>query len=227
MATIKGSFNQKKSCPRVTSQRAAWLLAGLLAALPFAGPARADLVLSFSDPGNVGAGSTGDSFDVMLTNTGSADVSLAVFTFEVATTSSDITFTDVTTATADLYIFAGNSLIGPDILGATTGQDLTAFDLYSGVGDATVAAGATVGLGHVLFDVAAIASSGTADLELVGTGTSLATSSIEPVPIQTLSPGLVQTTGSGSSLPEPPELLVFLTAAAVGCRGVRGGVRRV
>src|SRR5579884_513947 len=153
MATIRGLRNGKSNFSRIHGRLAVLLTAGVMAGLPFAGPARADLAVSFSDPGNVAAGSTGDSFDVLLTNTGPSDVVLGAFTFEVATTSSDITFTDVTTATvADPYIFGADSLFAPDILGTTTGQDITAFDL-DGAGDVTIGAGSTVGLGHVLFNV--------------------------------------------------------------------------
>lgn len=188
------------------------LTAGLLAFLSLVVPAHADLVVSFSPLGNVNAGSTGNSFDVLLTNSGPGAVDLGVFTFEVTTSSSDITLTDATiNTTVAPYIFSGNSLIGPDILGATTGQDLTAFDLYAGAGDVTVGSGVTVGLGHVLFDVSPSATTGTVNLALASNGSSFATLSGVDVPIQTLMSGIVQTTGTVSPVPEPSTLILFVT----------------
>lgn len=217
MATIRNFRNGNSNIFRIHRGVATLLAAGLLAALPFAVPARADLVVSFSDPGNVTAGSSGNSFDVLLTNTGSSGVALGVFTFEVATTSSDITFTDVTTATAaNPYIFGADSLFSPDILGATTGQDITAFDL-DGAGDVTIAAASTVGLGHVLFNVSGGASSGTVDLQLVSTGTSLSTSGAAPVTIQTLTPAVIQTTAS-TTVPEPSGLGLLSACLLLGWR---------
>ena len=218
MATIRNFGNGKTNFFRIHGRVAVLLTAGVMAGVPFAAPARADLVVSFSDPGNVAAGSTGDSFDVLLTNTGLGDVVLGAFTFEVATTSADITFTDVTTATvAEPYIFGADSLFAPDILGATTGQDITAFDL-DGVGDATIAAGATVGLGHVLFDVSGSASSGTVDLQFVSTGTGLGTLNSTSVPIQTLTPAVIQTSGSTSTVPEPSGLTLLSACLLLGWR---------
>lgn len=216
MVTIRNFGNGKTNFSRMHGSVATLLAAGLLAALPFAGPARADLVVSFSNPGNVVAGSTG-AFDVLLTNTGTSNVALGVFTFEVATTSTDIAFTDVTTATvANPYIFGLDSLIGPDIVGTATDQDITAFDLDA-AGDATIGALSTVGLGHVLFKVSGNASSGTVDLQLVSTGTSLATSAGAPVTIDTLTPAQVQTTAS-TTVPEPSGLGLLSACLLLGWR---------
>ena len=72
----------------------------------------------------VTAGSSNDSFDVVLQNTGPSAVTVAGFSFGL-TSSSNVTFTDVTTATAMTYIFNGNSLFGPDIvLSAGAGRRL-------------------------------------------------------------------------------------------------------
>jgi len=55
------------------------------------------------------AGSTGNSFDVTLTNTGPATVAIAGFRFQLLTTNTDITFTGGSFSTVAPYIFAGVS----------------------------------------------------------------------------------------------------------------------
>ena len=86
-------------------------------------------------------------------------MNISGFSFEIALSDPDITLTDATTATTvATYIIAGNSLFGPDILVGTDGQDLIAADIYATpMGSSTVMAGATVGIGHVLFDVSSSA----------------------------------------------------------------------
>jgi hypothetical protein len=91
---------------------------------------------------------------VILTNTGPSGVSIADFSFGIQTADTDISFTDATTGTAATYIFGPDSLFGPDLTGPASGQSLTTSDTDS-VSEVTIAASSTVGLGHVLFSVAA------------------------------------------------------------------------
>ena len=107
------------------------LAAAIVVCLLEAMPAHADtLTVSLSPLSDVAAGSTGNSFDVLLTNTSGSAVSIEAFFFEVQSSSSDITFTDATTATGTPYIFGSDSLFGPDIIGlGSTATDLNASDL--------------------------------------------------------------------------------------------------
>jgi hypothetical protein len=123
-----------------------------------AASARADLVLGIAD-GSATPGSSTNSFDVTLTNTGIHGVHIAGFSFEVSTTSNDVTFTDVNIGTQGTYIFGGNSLFGPDITNITSPplppSAISASDNFAtpnaGV---TLTSGQTLDLGHVLFSLA-------------------------------------------------------------------------
>jgi hypothetical protein len=146
---------------RLISARIRLGLAALAAISLFmlaAQPSQADLIFSaensFVEPGT----STGNALDVTLTNTGATAVDIAGFAFQVTASSSSISFTQVTSATAAPYIFANNSFWGPDITiygdpvvpGATisAGDNVLVPDSFM-----SLASGDTVGLGHVLFDV--------------------------------------------------------------------------
>jgi hypothetical protein len=138
---------------RVTLARCAvrLLAAGML--LLFAAvPAQAALIIT---AGNAiaAAGSSGNTLEVTLTNTGPSAVTIEGFSFGISTTSSGINFTSATTATVAPYIFDGNTFFGPTI-NTTSGMSLNASDIDSNFTGASVAAGATVGLGHVFFNVA-------------------------------------------------------------------------
>jgi hypothetical protein len=118
-------------------------------------PARAGGLVISAESVSASAG----EFDVFLTNETSSAVSLNGFSFEVNVSSPLITFTDATINTTTYpYIFAGNSLFGPDILTGISngGQTLDASDLYALTpADVSVGAGASVGLGNVDFSVGA------------------------------------------------------------------------
>lgn len=158
--------------------------------------------------GNVSSNSpsSGNTLEVNLINTGLAPVSLAGFSFEIAVADPHITFTSATTATVATYVFAGNSLLGP-IISTSSGQTLDAFDVWSGAGGATVAAGATVGLGHVFFDVSAGDSPGLVSVTLSPAATSLFDSNGGNVTIDTLVNGSI--TIAGSAVPEPATLALL------------------
>lgn len=105
-------------------------------------------------------GSSSNSLNVTLTNTGTTsadDALIAGFSFEITAASTDITFSGVSTSTNSApYIFAGNSLYGPDnSLGiGTGGQSISAGDNYATANaDITLAHGQTIGLGFVSFEL--------------------------------------------------------------------------
>jgi hypothetical protein len=104
-------------------------------------------------------GSSSNSADVTLTNTGASPVTIGGFSFEITSTSNDVTFSDVTVSTVSVpYIFNGNSYFGPDITLNITNSGLTisAADNY-GTSSAgiTLTQNETLGLGNVVFALAA------------------------------------------------------------------------
>src|SRR5215472_17937772 len=114
-----------------------FLIANLALLLP-AIPARAAFVFSVQTPLAATQGSTGNVFDVLLTNTGSSAVTIGSFSFGVTTTNLGISFTDATFATVlDPYIFNGDSLDmnTSNPLNTSLGSELDASDSsFSGNG---------------------------------------------------------------------------------------------
>jgi hypothetical protein len=206
----------KRSFIPMNSQFATMLVLGAAAFLLCSVPVRADsLEISIESPINVNAGTSGNGFDVLLTNLSGPAVSLAGLTFEISVPSTDVQLSEANTATLlDPYIFNGNSLFGPNITVANTGQDLKASDLYSAIGSGvTLGAGATVGLGHILFDVSATAHSETVTVTFTAfPATSLSDDLSNNVPINTLTNGQIDIIGT---VPEPSYLLLLLTAGAL------------
>jgi hypothetical protein len=115
-------------------------------------PGRADLVVGIA-AGIATPGSSANSFDVTLTNTGMSAADIAGFSFEITTSSSDVNFSDVNTSTQSaLYIFGANSEFGPDITLGAGGNTVSAADNYAIANEgATLVSGQTLDLGHVLF----------------------------------------------------------------------------
>lgn len=160
------------------------------------------------------AGDTGDTFDVTLTNSGDAGVTIAGFSFGVQTADTDITFTDATVATTTAgYIFATDSLLGPDLVAFdfVPGQSLIGSDLADDSG-ITLDAGETLGLGHVFFDVAADATTGgpfAVTLETVDSGgTSLTDPDFNAINIDSLNNGAI-TIDAAVTTPEPATWLLL------------------
>ena len=168
-------------------------------------------------------GSSGNGFDVQLTNSGPADVTIAGFTFGILTANVNISFTDANISTSAPYIFAGNSLFGPDLTGPTSGPSLSTSDVFAiPLGGATLGSGITVGLGRVLFDVSPAASAGVSPVTVAAFPlTSLSDAAAGNVAIQTLSPGEITITGVG--VPEPAAMTTLLAGIALilGCAGKR------
>jgi hypothetical protein len=132
----------------------------LAAFLLFLQPARADFIFHVDQPIHANAGSSGNVFDVLLTNAGVSPVSIASFSFGISAASPAIAFTEANISTAvDAYIFSGDSLAGP-VISTSTGQTLTASDFSnSGLGT-SIGPGVTFGIGHILFSVGGNAASG-------------------------------------------------------------------
>jgi hypothetical protein len=150
------------------------------------------------------AGASG-SFDVTLTNTGPSSIVVGAFTFGISIANPDVSFTDVTTATSSNgYIFGADSTFGPDLTGPISGPSLLVSDVYDvPFSGATIASGATVGLGQVLFTISSDSPGGAfTALLLPSPVTSLSDPTGIDIVIGTLSNGTinVQTTPECSSL---------------------------
>jgi PEP-CTERM motif len=197
------------------SSRLAMLLVGIMASyLPSSSVAHAELILTMESV-TASAGSSGNAFDVELINTGPVAVAVGAFTFGIATANPNISFTDASTATVLApYIFAGDSLFGPDLTGPTSGQSLTASDLCAVCAGISLAAGTTVGLGHVLFDVSSSASGGVFAVNFAAfPATSLSDTTGDLLPA-TFAPGAITVPGA-VAVPEPTSLLLLLLAGVI------------
>jgi len=171
--------------------------------------ARADLILSAqSVQAKVG---TSGAFDVSLTNTGPNSVTVGGFSFRVSVNNPGITLTQINTSTAIPYIFAGQSLSGPIITtpGNLPGQSMSASDARL-TGGTLLAPGATLGLGHVLFNLSSGLPPGVYPVTITPPGfgslTSLSDPNGNPLPLGTAINGTI------TAVPEPASLLLLVAA---------------
>ncbi len=188
------------------------LAAAIMLCLLQSTTAHADgLTVSLSPLSDVAAGSTGNDFDVLLTNTSGSAVSIEAFFFEILSSSSDVTFTDATTASGTPYIFGADSLFGPDIIGpSSTATDLNASDLDL-LGSVALDPGTTLALGHVLFDISPTALTQGVNFSLAGfPGTSLADDLGNDIPIQNFTGGKFEINAPVAPVPEPASLALLL-----------------
>ena len=144
--------------------RISWLVTLAAAALFASAPAHANMVLTLISVG-AAAGSTGDSFDVTIQNTGTSAQNIASFSLGLSVVDTHITFTGGNESTALTYVFNGDSFDTIFAFPYTTlpppnGQQVEGSDLSNSGAGTSIAAGATLGLGHILFDVAANTSAG-------------------------------------------------------------------
>jgi hypothetical protein len=180
-----------------------------VACLLAAAPARADVELSTQSV-NVQPGDNNDSFQVLLTNTGSMPVDIGAYAFELTTTDSALTFTDSTTqATTNPYIFAGDSFVDTYEGGVTSttspGQVLDADDLALSASGAMLNAGATASLGTVYFDIAPGAARGVIPIAFNTNAavTNLSGPAGNAIAVGSFDPGDVVVT------PEPPMMILI------------------
>ena len=190
--------------------------------------AAASIVVSVSPATTtVAPGSTGDSFEVTLTNTGTASFALIEFRFDLMTSpSTSITFTSATTSTTDPYIFAGSSALGPNIGVEPEAGSIDVSDITTLASGTTVGAGDTVGLAHVVFNVSPTATAGDVAVHFEAfpftgfddpNGNNLAFDSLTGGTIA------IQNSTSPGSVPEPSATLVW---AGIGTLGLIGYARR-
>jgi hypothetical protein len=176
-------------------------------------PARADLVFGIADA-SATVGSSSNSFDVTLTNSGPSDVVIAGFSFEITTTSAHVNFSDVTVSTQSApYIFCAYSEFGPDITIFASGNTVLAGDNYvtpyEGV---TLATGQTLDLGHVVFALDSTAPSTPIPINFT-TDASTGVNDPNGIPFQDLSipgPGVLTIQVGGAAAPEPSSFVLAL-----------------
>jgi hypothetical protein len=205
-------------------KRRPWLLPfAALIVLSAANPARADITVTAQS-----VSSSDGALDVFLTNTGPSAVNIAAFSFEVNVSSSQVTFTDATyNTTTNPYIFAGNSLFGPDILTSISngGQTLLAGDVTSDSSNVSVGSGDTVGLGHVLFTTSGTLTSDATVSFTAYPSTSLADASGNNVVIDKFTNGTISP-GAIVPVPEPSTLTIVAVAGAFCLLGYRFARKR-
>jgi hypothetical protein len=212
--------------PRYRRSRLPLLLATLLG-LTLAASARADLII-VAESAVANAPSSNNNLEVILQNTGPGSVTIGGFSFGVSVTGTGIDFTqaDINTTTAP-YIFNGNSLFGP-IISTSTGPSLTASDADADPAGATLAAGSTVGLGRLFFDVAPSAAPGLHTVSIAPfPTTSLSDPSANNVPITSSVDGQILVI-STLVIPEPAAFWSAAIALAIGgCAWARTRQRKV
>jgi hypothetical protein len=157
---------------------------------------------------------------VVLTDTG-GDFNVAGFNFEITTSDTDVTFTDITINTvAAPYIFAGDSLLAAPVTGSilenppSTAEDAQAGDVTADFTTVAIADGDEVGLGHVLFTIAPGASLGPVSIEF-GSATSLSDGLGNPIAFDN-SGGTLTITGGTIATPEPAMTGVLGLALILG-----------
>jgi PEP-CTERM motif len=160
------------------------------------------------------AGSMNDTLQISLMNTGLSAVTIGGFAFEISS-GSGVTFTAVDISTTLRYIFAGDSGFGPDISNQPPnlpGNTLAALDFSaSGLGF-SLAAGSSVGLGDVHFNVSPTASGPVAISFLGYPDTNLSDAAGNNISLtgSTLTGGTITVTPS--AVPEPSSLVLLATA---------------
>ncbi len=190
------------------------LAAGVAACLLDPATARANLIVSVQSV-TAEAGSSANGLDVELTNLGPSALTIGGFSIGISIANIDISFTDANTSTSAPYIFGANSLFGPDLTGPVNTQSLSTSDLFDiPLSGATLNAGTTAGLGHILFDVSPGAASGSFPVDLaVFPTTSLSDEFGGDIPIDTLSSGSI--TIGAAPAPEPSSMAMFLSLVTV------------
>ncbi len=192
------------------------VLAAAVAAVLFCpASASASLIMSVQSA-TAAPGSSGNTFNVQLINTGPSAITVAGFSFGISTGNPNISFQDANTSTSAPYIFDGFSLFGPDLTGPTSGPSLNTSDVFAvALSGSTLGAGTTVGLGHILFDVSPGAAPGVFPVTLGDFPTTgLADPTGANLPIQTLSAGQITITGT-TAVPEPGTLATLFGGLAL------------
>ena len=162
-------------------------------------------------------GSSTNSLDVTLTNTGTSPTTIAGFSFEITAASNNVTFESVTDNTVSVAnIFAGHSLFGPDITlnVSNNGQTISGADNFATPhGGTTLAANQTLGLGNVLFALSPSTPLAPINISF----TSYSTSGLSDSNANDISVGVVAQPQFGpTSVPELPPTALVVTGLLLG-----------
>jgi hypothetical protein len=166
-------------------------------------------------------GSTGNTIEVDVQNTGAAGIVIGGFNFEISG-DSDIDFTGAGFSTSAPYIFAGDSFDQANslALNTSTGPSLSASDASnSGNGD-TLGAGQTAGLALVTFNVSSMAAPGpvTVSFSTDPADTSLSDQNGDAIAIDSFVSGTIDVIPN-AAIPEPSGAAMLLASLiALGAR---------
>jgi hypothetical protein len=162
-----------------------------------------------------GQGSSGNTIEVDVQNTGGSSIVIGGFNFKI-NADSDIYFTGAGFSTFAPYLFTGDSFdqlaTPPQPLNTSTGSSLSAGDIsYSGNGE-TLGAGQTLGLALVTFDVSPTAALGpvTVSFSTDPSDTVLSDPSGSSIAIDSSMSGMIDVTGA--TTPEPSTAVMLLAA---------------
>lgn len=208
---------------QTTRFRYSWLFTFAVAALVCCIPARASLIVSISNV-SAPAGAIGASFDVNLQSAATTQ-SVAGFNLALSVGDTHFTFTGGNTGTTLTYLFAGDSFDVINAFAFTTvpppnGQALQAGDLSNGGAGTTLVSNQTVGLGHIVFNLAGNTPAGPIAITIVpncvtaNACTSFSDADGDPLAFTVAGPGTITVTPSTNSAPEPSTIFMSLTALA-------------
>jgi hypothetical protein len=158
-----------------------------------------------------GQGSSGNTIEVDVRNTGGSSIVIAGFNFEI-NADSGIDFTGADFSTSALYVFAGDSWdqANSQPLNTSTGSSLSAGDIFNIIGNGvTLDGGQTMGLALVTFDVSPMAALGpvTVSFSTDPADTILSDPGGDPIPIDSFESGTIDVTA-----PEPSTAAMLLAA---------------
>lgn len=203
-----------------------WLLQAAVVALILfaAGPAMAEYVISIQpSPATALPNTTGNYFDVILTNDGEPTVAVGAFSYEFSVTNANVVFQSATTtAGTPAYVFVGSSYEGPTISTTSPGQTLGASDLSTSLSGTPLNSGDMVSLGRVYFDVGS-AAPGLVSITFDVGATTLSDADMNEIPVGIASPLAIDV------VPEPAVAVQTLGALVIGLAafGYRSAKRRI
>jgi PEP-CTERM motif len=197
---------------KINMGKSQWLVWAAIGVGIGAAPAHASALYTYSiESVSAASPSSGDAFEVDLTNNSGAAVDVDSFEFGLNMPNANFIITGADCNTAvNTYIFAGNSFFCPalasNILPDTT---LNAGDLWAGAGNGfSLGAGVTVALGEVYFSVAAGVAPGGYTVSFIPAEDSLSDITGAPIgPINDSGTGTI--TVSSLAVPEPSTMALL------------------
>lgn len=203
---------------QIVNHRILFVLAlGLATSLTLAEQSKAALVINVGDS-TASAGERG-SFDITLENTDTQSAfDIAAFSIDISmATDSKILFNKVANAPDFIFedVFDHFTVSTPSFPTDPPSPTLTVVGGSLSAASVSLAAGGTVGLIRVSYEVAANASGGVFDIQVhVGPGQTELSDSSGPLEF-TVNPGSITVLGDAQVIPEPSSIIALATAAAL------------